>query len=120
MPILMLTDNELRSLLDMSELIPLMKEFLYAQAAKTAVAPSRHAVTFDPFGDLVFTIGGLHNQDRALAGFRAYHNFKTQEAVEDMQIVGVWDSGTGALSGLVLGKSLGEWHTYGRAWRLST
>ena len=109
MPILILTDNDLGSLLNMSELIPLMTEFLHAQAANTAVTPARHNVAFHPFGNLVFTIGGVHNQDRALAGFRAYHNFKTHADVEDTQIVGVWDSESGALSGLVLGKSLGEW-----------
>ena len=35
MPILILTENELRSLLEMSELIPLMKEFVARRQQKS-------------------------------------------------------------------------------------
>ncbi|MGC9271654.1 ornithine cyclodeaminase family protein [Acidiphilium sp.] len=110
MPIPILTDSEVLPLLDMDELVPPMEEFLHAYSAGSAVTPPRHAVAFDPYGRLVFTIGGLHHQGRSLAGFRAYDTFKTSGA-EDEQIVAVWDSSRSALVGLVLGDSLGEWRT---------
>ena len=111
MPIPILTDEDIRPLLDMQELIPLMEAFLRAQATASAVTPARHSVAFDPFGKLVFTIGGLHHEGHSLAGFRAYHTFETTTAADSAQIVAVWDSSSGALSGLILGRSLGEWRT---------
>ena len=111
MPILTLTDDDIRPLLDMGELIPLMEAFLQAEAANAAVTPPRHAVAFAPFGKLVFTIGGLHHQGRSVAGFRAYNTFETKGSPDNEQIVAVWDSKSGALLGLILGRLLGEWRT---------
>lgn len=104
-----LSDEDVRPLLDMGELIALMETFLLAEAAGAAVAPARHAVTFGPDGKLVFTIGGLRHQGRSVSGFRAYHTCETTARLDNAQIVAVWESG--ALSGLILGRLLGEWRT---------
>lgn len=106
-----LTDENILPLLDMQDLIPLMEEFLRARHAGETVAPPRHSVEFPPFGRLVFTIGGMNNADRSLAGFRVYDTFPTADGELDAQTVAVWDSKRGALLGLVVGWALGAWRT---------
>ncbi|MGB8986168.1 MAG: NAD(P)-binding domain-containing protein [Candidatus Sulfotelmatobacter sp.] len=106
-----LRDEDILPLLDMQALIPLMEEFLRARHSGHTVAPPRHNVEFPPFGRLVFTIGGLNNADRALAGFRVYDTFPTADDAFDAQTVAVWDSRRGALLGLVVGWALGAWRT---------
>jgi ornithine cyclodeaminase/alanine dehydrogenase-like protein (mu-crystallin family) len=109
--LLVLTDEDILPLLEMRDLIPLMEEFLRARHADETVTPPRHTVEFEPFGKLVFTIGGLNSGDRALAGFRVYDTFPSPDDAFDAQTVAVWDSKRGSLLGLVVGWALGEWRT---------
>ena len=108
-PVLM--DEDILPLLDMQELIPLMEEFLRARHSGHTVTPPRHSVEFAPFGQLMFTIGGLNTADRALAGFRVYDTFPTADGEFDAQTLVVWDSRRGALRGLIVGWALGAWRT---------
>lgn len=106
-----LTDEDILPLLDMQELIPLMEEFLRARHSGHTVTPPRHNVEFAPFGELIFTIGGLNTADRALAGFRVYDTFPTAEGEFDAQTIAVWDTRRGALLGMIVGWALGAWRT---------
>jgi ornithine cyclodeaminase/alanine dehydrogenase-like protein (mu-crystallin family) len=109
--LVVLTDEDISPFLDMQDLIPLMEEFLRARYSGETVTPPRHNVEFAPFGRLVFTIGGLRNNARALAGFRVYDTFPTPDDEFDAQTVAVWDSKRGSLLGLVVGWAVGEWRT---------
>jgi len=106
-----LRDEDILPLLDMRNLIPLMEEFLRARHSGQTVTPPRHNVEFPPYGRLVFTVGGLNNEDRSLAGFRAYDTFRKTDKGLDAQTVAVWDSKRGSLLGLIVGWVLGEWRT---------
>ena len=106
-----LTDENIVPLLKMQELIPLMEEFLRARHSGHTVTPPRHRVEFPPFGELMFTVGGLNTADRALAGFRVYDTFPTADGEFDAQTLAVWDSKRGALLGLIVGWALGAWRT---------
>ena len=68
-------------------------------------APPRHSVSFGGRGALVFTIGG----DAHAAGFRVYDTFPKE--VPDTQMVAVWDVDLGSLTGVVLGRTLGDMRT---------
>ena len=92
-------------------MIPVMETFLRARAEGRTVAPPRHAVDFGAAGKLVFTIGDVEDAARSLAGFRVYDTFPISVPVQSGQLVAVWDSGTGALLGVILGDLLGEWRT---------
>ncbi|MGI4792694.1 MAG: ornithine cyclodeaminase family protein [Janthinobacterium lividum] len=111
MPVTLLHDDDVLSLLNMHELIPLLEEFLLETQRGSAVTPSRHAVSFEPYGRLVFTIGGGHTGSRPVAGFRVYSTFPTSDGADDDQVVAAWDSERGTLLGLIVGSSLGEWRT---------
>ncbi len=106
----MLTDDDIAPLLDMRELVVVIEDFLRAQNAGAAVTPPRHRVAFEPYGNLVFTIGGLRGGGvPPVAGFRVYDTFAG--SAESVQIVAVWDSATGELRGILLGDALGAWRT---------
>jgi ornithine cyclodeaminase len=106
-----LHDPEIAPLLDMNALIPVMEDFLRAGADGRTVAPPRHAVNFFDSGQLVFTIGGFDRAGHSLAGFRVYDTFASANPDISLQLVAVWNSETGALLGVLLGRLIGEWRT---------
>jgi ornithine cyclodeaminase len=104
-----LNDDDILPLLDMRELIGVMENFLRAGRSGATVAPPRHRVAFEPHGSLVFTAGGIECGESSLAGFRVYDTFAQNP--ESAQLVGVWNSSSGQLLGLVVGDELGAWRT---------
>lgn len=77
---------------------------LRAHADGTLTSPPRlHAA------DLTFTAGALSAGDgEGVLGFRAYHTLDTPQ---DDQLVAVWDTRTGRLTGVVVGSALGPLRT---------
>lgn len=105
-----LTDDDVGPLLDMRALVAVIEDFLRAQHSGTAVTPSRHRVGFEPYGNLVFTIGGVSGDGLPpVAGFRVYETFAG--SAQSVQIVAVWNSATGELLAIILGDALGAWRT---------
>lgn len=81
-----------------------MREALGAHARGRLNAPARlHAA------DLTFTVGALSAEaGEGVLGFRAYHTLDTPH---DDQLVAVWDTSTGRLTGVVVGSALGPLRT---------
>lgn len=107
-----LGDADVQRLAHMPDLIVVIERCLRAKTQGRLVAPPRHSVAFET-GQLVFTIGGINagaDEDAGIAGFRAYETFRGS-APARTQLVAVWDNGTGALRGLVLGEALGVLRT---------
>ncbi len=105
-----LTDDDVLPLLDMRELVAVIEDFLRAQHAGATVTPPRHAVAFEPHGNLVFTVGGACGGGiPPVAGFRVYDTFAGR--AKPVQIVAAWNPASGELSGIILGDALGAWRT---------
>jgi ornithine cyclodeaminase/alanine dehydrogenase-like protein (mu-crystallin family) len=107
-PLILSSDDVLR-LADMGLAIAAVEDAFKARAAGKFVAPPRHSVSFDGFGDLVFTTGGSTG-DPALAGFRVRSNFSSDETIDD-QIVAVWNMASARLEGLLFGQHVGSIRT---------
>lgn len=76
----------------------------------TLTHPPRIAVD-SPDGALVFTVGAATGAPK-VAGFRAYYRpSKAGAEVNDEQVVAVYDSASGALRGVVTGRTLGATRT---------
>jgi ornithine cyclodeaminase len=73
------------------------------------IAPPRHAVEFGDRGRLVFTIGGAAGAN-GFAGFRVYDTFGADGDAQ-AQLIAVWNLESGALDGILLGPSTGEFRT---------
>lgn len=108
MALTVLTDVDVAAL-DMRHAIAAVGRAVAAKADGMLVAPPRHRVDFPGEGALVFTIGGV-TDERPLAGFRVYETFAAT-GTDRSQVVAVWDTASGALSGLVVGNLLGEVRT---------
>ncbi len=102
-PIKVLTDDDVKDLAVMSQLVAVCATAVDDDAKGRLFAPPRLAAELGE-GRLVFTAGG--NSD--VVGFRAYETFP---ASQQDQLVAVWHPQTGKLAGVVVGELLGALRT---------
>ncbi|OGR90263.1 MAG: hypothetical protein A2V88_08525 [Elusimicrobia bacterium RBG_16_66_12] len=103
-----LTDDDVEALLTMREAIEKLEQALLSGSRAGLVAPPRFMVSLEK-GDLVFTAGAEVANDNVI-GFRVYETFRVPTAKHE-QLVVVFDSRTGELRGLILGRRLGAVRT---------
>lgn len=106
MPII-LRDDDLAGLDAMAIALQAIEDAMLSKSRGALIAPPRHSVAFRPYGNLVFTIGGMID-DLPLAGFRVYGTFEGQA---NDQLVAVWSAKDGRLKGVIIGGRLGEIRT---------
>lgn len=102
------SDAALRGAIGIPEAIEVMREAFRAAADATLVAPARHVLKVGE-GGLVFTMGG-ESARRRVAGFRVYDSVDPN-AADHVQLVVVYDSGTGAFKGAIVGRWVGDLRT---------
>lgn len=98
-----MTDEDVNRILQMETVVNVIEQTLRARAEGALVAPPRFSVELGE-GALVFTAGAEPKYARAM-GFRVYDTFP-HSASHHSQLVAIFDSGTGELRGLVIGKGL--------------
>jgi len=103
-----LTDEDIRSALEIETVITVIEKTLKAKAEGALVAPERFSVDAGP-GRMVFTAGAEQKYTHSI-GFRVYETFP-DKTVEHQQLVVVFDSQTGEFKGLVIGKLIGALRT---------
>lgn len=102
-----LTDEDISRLPDDAILEPI-RQALLARAEGKLIAPPRFSVDAGS-GSLIFTAGAETRSSNSL-GFRVYGTFPDPGANQD-QVTVVYDSRTGQLRGLVIGRLLGALRT---------
>lgn len=102
-----LQDADLARLPAMSIALRALEAAFAARLRGELVSPPRHHVSFPPYGDLVFTVGGAGGP-RSVAGFRVYDTFGDSD---QSQVVAVWSTDRARLEGIVIGTLLGEIRT---------
>ncbi|MEJ2369205.1 MAG: ornithine cyclodeaminase family protein, partial [Acidobacteriota bacterium] len=103
-----LTDAQLTEVLPMKDALEKLEKALAAKSAGAMHSPARFRVEGSG-GDLVFTGGATTGKEGAI-GFRVYETFPP--GFEDRyQVTAVWDNGSGAFLGLVVGGLLGSIRT---------
>ncbi len=105
---LILTDDDVRALVDYQVAVAEMEGALREAAAGTLVAPPRFSLDTD-LGSLVFTAGAATGDIHAL-GFRVYDTF-AGSSTETAQIVAVFDPDRGGLTGIIVGGLIGALRT---------
>jgi ornithine cyclodeaminase len=105
---LVLTDEEVRGLVDYGTAVEKMEDALRELADGTLVAPPRFSLDTE-LGSLVFTAGAATGSVRAL-GFRVYDTF-AGAATDTDQIVAVFDPARGGLTGVIIGGLIGGLRT---------
>lgn len=105
---LVLTDEDVRGLIDYGVAVEKMEDALRELAAGTLVAPPRHSFDTE-LGSLVFTTGAATGSVRAL-GFRVYDTF-AGAATDTDQIVAVYDPAQEGLAGVIIGSFIGGMRT---------
>src|SRR5689334_14409527 len=93
-----LYDEDVARLADMSSAITAVEALFVAQAAGKLIAPPRHFVPFGNRTELVFSVGG---ELEGAGGTRAYYSRSGRHL--DDQLVAVWDMVSGAMRGVILG-----------------
>jgi ornithine cyclodeaminase/alanine dehydrogenase-like protein (mu-crystallin family) len=83
-----------------------MRSALVELSLGALVSPPRIPVRIGT-GVLVFTVGG---QTSGVAGTRIYHSLTPREGDQD-ELTVVFETATGKLKGIVVGRELGEWRT---------
>ena len=105
----LLTDDDVRRHLSMSDAVECMEDAFRLHAAGTLQAPAREAVDLGEAGNMIFTVGGTQGEN-PLAGFRVY-DLKHLGGPKRDELVVVFCGRTSALVGLVAGKLLGPIRT---------
>ena len=105
----LLTDDDVRQQLSMSDAVECMENAFRLHAAGTLQAPARAAVDLGEAGNMIFTVGGTQGEN-PLAGFRVY-DLKHLGGPKRNELVVVFCGRTSALLGLVAGKLLGPIRT---------
>lgn len=103
-----LTDNDLRRVLSMSDAVAAIEQAMREKAAGTLVAPPRFQVAAGR-GALVFTAGAATGEAQVI-GFRVYDTFPG-EGTDRTQLTAVFDSESGDFKGLIIGELLGAIRT---------
>ena len=103
-----LTDEDVERTLEIESVLSVIEQTLRAKAEGALFAPPRFSVEGDG-GALVFTAGSETKYSRSI-GFRVYGTF-SDRSVDHQQLVAVFDSQTGGLRGLVIGKLIGALRT---------
>jgi ornithine cyclodeaminase/alanine dehydrogenase-like protein (mu-crystallin family) len=94
--------------ISMSEAVDLMRDALISVVSGTLVAPARHTLKVGN-GGLTFTMGGESNNHQ-IAGFRVYDSV-APNATDHQHLTAVYDSVTGILKGLIVGRWVGDFRT---------
>lgn len=105
---LILTDNDVRALIDYRAAVAQMEDALREAAAGMLVAPPRFSLD-TKLGSLVFTAGAATGSTHAL-GFRVYDTF-AGSSTDTAQIVAVFDPDRGGLVGIIIGGLIGALRT---------
>lgn len=105
---LILTDDDVRGLVDYGAAVAKMEDALREVAAGTLVAPPRFSLDTE-VGSLVFTVGAATGRTNAL-GFRVYDTF-AGASTDTAQIVAVFDPDRGGLVGIIIGGLIGALRT---------
>lgn len=105
---LILTDDDVRGLVDYRVAVETMEAALRELAAGTLVAPPRFSLD-TALGSLVFTAGAATGSSPAL-GFRVYDTFGGA-STDTAQIVAVFDPARGGLAGIIVGGLIGALRT---------
>jgi ornithine cyclodeaminase/alanine dehydrogenase len=103
-----LTDEDVRDTLGMADVVKTMRLALRERAHGTLLAPPRWSLDV-PDGSLVFTAGAA--MGAGTMGFRAYETLGRGPG--HSQLVGVWNAGSGAFDGVVVGHRVGLLRTAG-------
>lgn len=109
MTVRVLGDADVEQLITMGESVEVMAEACRRHAIGRLAAPARLAAPLE-WGQLVFTIGGYSDESAGRIGFRVYDTEHFGSEVRD-ELVAVFDTGNGALVGLVAGSCLGPLRT---------
>lgn len=104
-----LDDEEITSRLSTETVVSLMAQTLRAKAEGALIAPSRFSIDVGS-GGLVFTTGAEIKYSQSM-GFRVYDTF--HGSGDHDQLVIVYESQTGVLQGLIIGKAIGALRTAG-------
>jgi alanine dehydrogenase len=103
-----LTDDDLKQALDMPAVVACIEQAIAARAEGALVAPPRFAVEAGE-GGLVFT-AGAETRYAKVVGFRVYDTYP-DDSHDHEQLVAVFDSQTGALRGVLIGRLAGALRT---------
>lgn len=103
-----LTDEDVRRLLSMQDVMRKIEDALGERSNGTLHAPPRFRVDTD-HGALVFTAGAATGREKVV-GFRVYGTF-AREHDGQQQIVAVFDAVNGVLRGIVVGDAIGVMRT---------
>ena len=109
MTVRVLGDADVESLITIGESVEVMARAFRRHAAGRLAAPARLGVPLG-CGQLVFTAGGYSDDAGGRIGFRVYDSEHFGSRLRD-ELVAVFDSGNGALVGLVAGSGLGPLRT---------
>jgi len=104
----LLTDEDVLRLLTMADAIECIEDAFRRHAAGTLVAPARSATDLEA-GQLVFTSGAVLGSPGQI-GFRVYDSAHFGDP-RRAELVAVFSTGDGSLSGLVAGRALGPMRT---------
>lgn len=106
-----LTDQDVKNLLSMKDVIEAVELGFKAKATNSLISPPRFHVDTDK-GSLVFT-AGAETKARNVIGFRVYDSFHSpnQTSTNKTQLVSVFDSQTGDFKGVVIGSAIGSMRT---------
>ena len=107
-PYLVLTDSDVKALIDYDVAIAAMEDALRELSAGTLIAPPRCSLHTE-LGSLVFTAGAATGRVRAL-GFRVYDTFAGSSTDTD-QIVAIFDPDRARLAGVIIGGLIGGMRT---------
>ena len=94
--------------ISMPEAVDLMRDALISVVSGTLVAPARHTLKVGS-GGLTFTMGG-ETKKHQIAGFRVYDSVDPN-ATDHQHLTAVYDSVSGILKGLVVGRWVGDFRT---------
>ncbi|HEX5313920.1 MAG TPA: ornithine cyclodeaminase family protein [Gammaproteobacteria bacterium] len=103
-----LSDADVARTLAMSDAIRKIEDAFRERAEGTFVAPPRFHVAVER-GALVFTAGAATKREKVI-GFRVYGAFP-DGSPDAAQLVGVFDSDTGDLKGIIIGHRIGAMRT---------
>ena len=105
-----LTDEDVRDLVQPDRVVAAMRRAFEEYAAGTLEAPPRWSIEAND-GSLVFTVGAATGPTNAV-GYRVYETYP-QTGPDHQQLVAVYDATSGAFEGLFVGHAVGRWRTGG-------